>query len=93
MVDRVASRLERGKATGAELLILEDGVDSVAAAREWAGAEGPELVFEATGAPEVARTAVELVAQAGRVVIVGLSDTTLRSGSATSPSRRSTSSG
>ena len=32
-------------------------------------------VFEATGVPAVARTTVELVAQAGRVVIVGLSHT------------------
>ena len=42
----------------------------------------PEVVFEATGVPEVARTAVELVAQAGRVVVVGLSshDAPLRVG-------------
>jgi threonine dehydrogenase-like Zn-dependent dehydrogenase len=73
LVDRVWSRVERGKVTGAELLTLEDGVDVVAATREWAGDDGPQLVFEATGVPEVARTAVELVSQAGRVVIVGLS--------------------
>src|SRR5262249_16777043 len=38
----------------------------------WAGGEPPELVFEASGAAEVARTGVELVARAGRVVVVGL---------------------
>jgi len=82
LVDRVQSRLERGKATGADLLTLDDGADVVAATREWAGEEGPELVFEATGVPEVARTAVELVSHAGRVVIVGLShhDAPLRVG-------------
>ena len=44
--------------------------------------DGPEVVFEATGVPEVAQTAVELVAQAGRVVVVGLSahDAPLRVG-------------
>ena len=42
------------------------------AALEWAGSDGPAVVFEATGAAQVARTAMELVAQAGRVVIVGL---------------------
>jgi threonine dehydrogenase-like Zn-dependent dehydrogenase len=73
LVDRVRSRVERGKVTGAELLTLEDGVDVVAATREWAGDDGPQLVFEATGVPEVARTAVEVVSRAGRVVIVGLS--------------------
>ena len=73
LVDRVQSRLEQGKATGAELLAVEDGEDTVAAAREWAGGDGPEAVFEATGVAEVARTAVDLVTRAGRVIIVGLS--------------------
>ena len=63
------------RALGAETLLLDDGVNAVAAVREWAGGDGPEVVFEATGVPAVARTAVELVAQAGRVVIVGLSHT------------------
>jgi L-gulonate 5-dehydrogenase len=75
LVDRVPSRLSAGGALGAETLLLDDGVDAVAAVREWAGGDGPEIVFEATGVPAVARTAVELVAQAGRVVIVGLSHT------------------
>ena len=40
------------------------------------------MVFEATGVAAVARTAVDLVAQAGRVVVVGLSshDAPLRVG-------------
>jgi threonine dehydrogenase-like Zn-dependent dehydrogenase len=75
LVDRVASRLASGAALGAETLLLDEGVDSVGAVREWAGGDGPEVVFEATGVPAVARTAVELVVQAGRVVIVGLSHT------------------
>ena len=37
-------------------------------------ATGPEVVFEATGVAEVAQTGVELVAPAGRVVIVGPRD-------------------
>jgi L-gulonate 5-dehydrogenase len=80
LVDRVQSRLERGKATGADVLAVGEGEDPVAAAVEWAGSDGPEVVYEATGAAEVARTAVELVAQAGRVVVVGLGshDTPLR---------------
>jgi L-gulonate 5-dehydrogenase len=75
LVDRVASRLASGGAIGAETLLLNEGVDEVAAVREWAGGDGPEVVFEATGVPAVARTAVEVVSQAGRVVIVGLSHT------------------
>jgi L-gulonate 5-dehydrogenase len=82
LVDTQASRLEHGKATGADSLTARDGADSVGAAREWAGGDGPEVVFEATGVPELAKTAVELVAPAGRAVIVGLSahDAPLRVG-------------
>jgi L-gulonate 5-dehydrogenase len=82
LVDRVASRVERGSALGAELLALDADDDLVAAGREWAGDEGPEVVFEATGMPELVQTAVQLVAQAGRVVVVGLSahDAPLRVG-------------
>jgi threonine dehydrogenase-like Zn-dependent dehydrogenase len=82
LLDRLASRVARGQAVGAELLALREGVDAVAAAREWAGEEGPEVVFEATGVPEVAQTAVRLVSHAGRVVVVGLSahDAPLRVG-------------
>ena len=36
-------------------------------------ARGPEVVVEATGVPALVQTAIELVAQAGRVVVVGLS--------------------
>jgi L-gulonate 5-dehydrogenase len=82
LVDRVASRVERGRAVGADVLTLADDADPVAAGREWSGDEGPEVVFEATGVPELVQTAVRLVSQAGRVVVVGLSthDAPLRVG-------------
>jgi L-gulonate 5-dehydrogenase len=73
LLDPLPARLEHGKAMGAEVLVAEDPDESLRRAREWAGGEGPEVVFEATGDSEVARRAVELVAQAGRVVVVGLS--------------------
>ncbi len=72
---------------------LAEGDDPIAAALEWAGSDGPEVVYEATGAADVARTAVELVAQAGRVVVVGLGTQRRPAPDlATSRSRRSTSS-
>ena len=82
LVDRVASRVQRGRAVGADPLVLADDADLVAAGREWSGDEGPEVVFEATGVPELVQTAVRLVSQAGRVVVVGLStdDAPLRVG-------------
>jgi L-gulonate 5-dehydrogenase len=82
LIDPLRSRLERGRAAGAETLAVEEGDDPAAAAREWAGGDGPEAVFEATGVADVARKAVDLVAPAGRVIVVGLShhETPLRVG-------------
>ena len=90
LVDRLESRLARGAATGADLLQVGPDDDLVAAAREWAGGDGPEVVIEATGVPGLVQTAVDLVVQAGRVVVVGLSIEHAPSASATSRSRSST---
>lgn len=73
LVDTVASRLAYGEAMGADVLRVDPGGDLVAAAREWAGGDGPEAVFEATGVAGLTQSCVELVAQAGRVVVVSLS--------------------
>jgi threonine dehydrogenase-like Zn-dependent dehydrogenase len=73
LVDRIESRLAHGVASGADLLHVTDDVDLAAAVRDWADRDGPEVVFEATGVPELVQTAIELVAPAGRVVVVGLS--------------------
>jgi L-gulonate 5-dehydrogenase len=74
LVDRLESRLELGRASGAELLQVGEDVDIVAAAGAWAGEERPEVVIEATGVPELVQPAITLVSHAGRVVVVGLSD-------------------
>jgi threonine dehydrogenase-like Zn-dependent dehydrogenase len=73
LVDRVPSRLAR-VACGADTTIVGPGDDLVSIAREWAGGELPEVVFEATGADEPTRASLDAVAAAGRVVIVGLSN-------------------
>ena len=71
LVDRVAARLERGGASGADLALLEPGDDLVARARDWGGGELPEVVVEATGAQEPMRASLDVVAQTGRVLVVG----------------------
>jgi L-gulonate 5-dehydrogenase len=83
VVDTLPSRLEQAMRLGAETLHVSPGDDVVAAAREWAGGDGPEVVFEATGVPRLVQTSIELVAPAGRVVVVGLSgeDAPVRVGS------------
>ncbi len=73
LVDTLASRLARGEAMGAEVLEVRVDDDLVAAVGEWAGVDGPEVVIEATGVPALVQRSVELVAHAGRVVVVGLS--------------------
>jgi L-gulonate 5-dehydrogenase len=82
LVDRLEHRLELGRKIGAETMAVAEGEDLVAKAREWTGAEAPEVVVEATGVPELVRSAVALVASAGRVLVVGLSghDAPLRIG-------------
>jgi threonine dehydrogenase-like Zn-dependent dehydrogenase len=82
LVDTLQSRLDRGQALGAELLAVDADESPVHAAREWSGGGGPEVVVEATGVPELVQAAVELVAPAGRVLVVGLSshDAPLRVG-------------
>jgi L-gulonate 5-dehydrogenase len=73
LVDRIQSRLDLGAATGAEGLLWEDRDQVVEACRDWSGGEGPPLVIDATGVPDPIRAAVDMVASAGRVTVVGMS--------------------
>jgi threonine dehydrogenase-like Zn-dependent dehydrogenase len=73
LLDPLETRLERGKAIGADIFTAADHGEALTRARDWAGGDGPEVVVEATGVPELVKDAVELVAPAGRVVVVGLS--------------------
>jgi threonine dehydrogenase-like Zn-dependent dehydrogenase len=73
LVDRVRSRLDLGAETGAETLLWDERDQVVDACRDWVGGEGPPLVIDATGAPDPIRAAVDMVASAGRVVVVGMS--------------------
>ena len=73
VLDTVESRIERAGTIGADahrILETETLRDVV---REWAGGDGPEVVFEATGVAGLVQSGVEAVAQAGRVVVVSLS--------------------
>jgi L-gulonate 5-dehydrogenase len=85
VVDLQASRLPLSASMGAETLVWTDAQAVVAAARRWAGPEGPPVVFDATGAAGAVRAMVEMVASAGRAVQVGMSneEVALRIGSLT----------
>jgi threonine dehydrogenase-like Zn-dependent dehydrogenase len=73
LVDRIATRLDRAGASGADLALAEPGLDLTELVREWCGGELPEVVVEATGAPGPMRDSLAAVAQTGRVLVVGLS--------------------
>lgn len=72
-VDRLTSRLDLARTLGADVTVQAD--ENVAARiQEWTDGDGPGVIFEATGVPAVIRQAVDLVASAGRIVIIGLSN-------------------
>jgi L-gulonate 5-dehydrogenase len=73
VVDMLPSRLQLAQALGADRVVNASSEIVEEAVRAWTNGEGPSIIFEATGAPSVIRQAVELVASAGRVVIIGVS--------------------
>ena len=72
-VDVVPGRLERARQNGAESVVDASAEDVAAAIAIWTDGEGPTAVFEATGVAAVMRTAIEVAAHAGTVVVAGTS--------------------
>ncbi len=85
VVDLQAGRLQLSREMGAETLVWNGADEVVAAARRWAGAAGPPVAVDATGAPPAVRAMIDMVASAGRAVQVGMSvhDVGVRIGSLT----------
>ncbi len=85
LVDLQESRLEIGRAMGAETLRWTSATEVVAAGREWGGPGGPPVGVDATGVPTAVRAMVDMVASAGRAVQVGMAndDAPIRIGSLT----------
>lgn len=74
IMDILDSRLERAKAMHADLVINAKTTDVTAAVMQFTDGEGAGVVLEATGVNSVLELAVaKLVAQAGRVVVLGFS--------------------
>jgi L-gulonate 5-dehydrogenase len=71
--DRIAARLERARAAGAAHTILSTEVDLAGEAGRLTRGDGPHVVIDATGAPALIRCAVDVVANSGTVVVVGIS--------------------
>lgn len=71
-LDPLASRRDLALSSGAEAAQWGPPDALLAAVREWSGAE-PEMVVDTTGDPGALGPALEMVAAAGRVVVVGMS--------------------
>lgn len=73
LVDLDATRLERAKRLGAEVVVEPRATDLAALVAELTGGEGVSLVIDGTGAPGVLEEAVRLAGPAGRIGILGFS--------------------
>lgn len=73
LADRVPSRLERAVTAGASMVVDSEREDLVATVLAATGGEGPGAVIDATGAAVLIAAAVDIVANAGTVVVVGIS--------------------
>jgi L-gulonate 5-dehydrogenase len=72
VIDLEPARLKLAESMGADLTIHAGECDASEAVSAWTGGEGAAVAFEAIGSPATIRTAAEMAAPAGRVVILGL---------------------
>jgi L-gulonate 5-dehydrogenase len=73
VADRLGSRLEAAKRLGAAVVVDTSVEDLAGAVADFTGGTGVAVAVEATGVPSLVRTAVDVVAQSGTVVVVGIS--------------------
>ena len=69
----VPERLEHARAMGAQEVVCGDAAAVAGQVREWAGGDGVAVLIETTGVPAVVRSAFDVIAPAGRLVLVALS--------------------
>lgn len=74
VIDLLDSRLAFASHLGADLTINGTSANPADVIAEWTGGEGASAVVEATGNPRAVESTVDLVASAGRIVLVGVTD-------------------
>jgi alcohol dehydrogenase, propanol-preferring len=72
-ISRKHGKLELAAALGADEVVQAQGEDTVERARQACGGDGPDVVVQCVGSPEVDEQAVALATFGGRVVFVGSS--------------------
>lgn len=65
-------RLDLAKKFDADHIIIADEVDAVQAVKDLTGGHGANVVFEASGVPQLVQGAVDMVDKTGRVVVEGI---------------------
>lgn len=75
-LDLQESRLELARALGASETVADLG-ELRERALAWTNGDGPSVVIDATGVPAVVEAAFDVVATAGRISIVGVSERTV----------------
>jgi threonine dehydrogenase-like Zn-dependent dehydrogenase len=73
MADVVPQRLQLARAMGAAEVVCGDAAAVADELRDWAGTDGVAVLIETTGVPAVVRSAFDVIASAGRLVLVALS--------------------
>jgi L-gulonate 5-dehydrogenase len=73
-VDILDNRLALAAEMGADVTVNTSGRDMEKEVRKWTAGEGPTVVIEATGVGHLLRSAVDMVAPSGTVVVVGISN-------------------
>ena len=72
ITDLIDRRLELAHQMCADLTVNANRTDPVAAIRDWTGGNMASVVVEAVGHPQTIESTIKLMADAGRVVIVGV---------------------
>jgi L-gulonate 5-dehydrogenase len=70
--DLLDKRLAIAKQMGADLTINSGKSDLVQAVLDWTGGDGANVVVEAVGLPQTIESTIDLVSDAGRIVILGV---------------------
>jgi L-gulonate 5-dehydrogenase len=73
-VDLLDNRLVVAAKMGADRTVNAAATDLGEAVEEWTAGDGPTVIIEATGVGHLLRSAVDLVAPSGTVVVVGISN-------------------
>ena len=71
-IDLADDKLDLARRLGATVTINASSVDAVEAVREVTGGKGVDVAFEALGSPATVETAIDVLDDGGRAVLVGI---------------------